>query len=154
MTYEKALREAHEPFISDYKKEFELRLKTALPWLEAPSRWKASKEKVELALNPEFFDGSQFLKQLRARQRDVVAHQLIVKHGWRFDGRSDSGTIYLFSPAGSYVRISDHQLGFADYGTREQFHRGGPDIVLDEIFESPDEAVSYALKRESECRES
>jgi hypothetical protein len=152
--YEKAIREKYSWIRDQYKEEFEFRLKTSLPWLEAPSRWKASKEHVELALNPEFYGSRQFLNRLRARQRDVVAHRLIVKHGWRFEARSDSGTIYLLSPAGSYARISDHQLGFADYGTREQYHRGGPDIVLDEIFDSPDKAVAYALDEERQYRES
>lgn len=63
--------------------------------------------------------------------------------------RSDrSQTIYLMSGGGIRVRLSNHELGWADYGTREQVHHGGPDIVIDDE-DGPLELIDRII---DECR--
>lgn len=52
------------------------------------------------------------------------------REGWTVDHKSDSGSVYVVSPDLKVrLRISDHDLGVADYGSREQFHNG-PELVL------------------------
>jgi len=74
-------------------------------------------------------------RRLMARvQAETIAHHLIRAGEWSLDHRSDSGSIYLrhrHRTTHQRLRLSDHDLGYGDYGTREQIHRGGPDIVFD-----------------------
>ena len=57
----------------------------------------------------------------------------IAKHlkssGLPISASNRSSTRYIGFGAVS-IRVSDHELGVADYGSRIQKHKGGPDIVI------------------------
>lgn len=75
----------------------------------------------------------EWMRSCARRICAIVAHELI-KKGASLSHCSESGSFYLLLPGKSSwderVRISDHQLGWADYGTREQVHCGGREFVL------------------------
>lgn len=43
-----------------------------------------------------------------------------------------------------HIRVSRHHLGRKDYGSVEQVHRGGPDIVLDSTYTTKEE-IAYRV---------
>lgn len=51
--------------------------------------------------------------------------------GLRVSKSPRSATRYISLCYGCEARVSDHELGRADYGSREQHHRGGPEVIVE-----------------------
>lgn len=152
--YESTLRSIYSAIDKKHKEEFEARLKMALPWLIAPSRWRSSRERVELVLNPTYFCRRQFMEQLCSLQVDVIAHALIFKHRWRLDFRSRDGTVYLVSRDGYCVGISDHEVDLGEHHRRHLDCAGFDVLIVKGAFKCPEEAVSYVMMLEAKHKKS
>ena len=106
-------------------------------WTQHPCRWRSARRQAEEMAGLVALDLASpgAFRRLMARvQAETIAHHLIRAGEWSLDHRSDSGSIYLrhrHRTTHQRLRLSDHDLGYGDYGTREQIHRGGPDIVFD-----------------------
>jgi len=71
------------------------------------------------------------LGRTHLQEGDTAAHTLLhAVHagGTTLDYRSASGSTYL-RRGDVVLRLSDHNLGYADHGTREQLHNG-PEIIV------------------------
>jgi hypothetical protein len=107
----------------------------ALKWAEAnaypsqrPSIQKI-RESLERASN---IWGSKDIRAAWFKGARAFAEKRLKQLGWKMEHRSESGSVYYRSPDGEkLLRLSNHDLGFGDYGSRQQVHHG-PEIVLGE----------------------
>lgn len=98
-------------------------------WLTMPCRWK--RDRLGNA----------------AAAAATLAHAVAVAGKMQAESSPSSATRYVWSGTLA-LRVSDHGLGYADYGTRRQSHRG-PEVVL-EPGDSPAAAVQTAIESVAE----
>ena len=133
---QRAISKRREAESAPNNEEQSRRVEIAHAWLNAPCRWQRAKKELRAATycslgqNGITHSRREFREALAATMRDCVSHELH-KRGHRLDYRSASGSTYFWIGE-ARARISDHELGFADYGTRQQIHHDGPDCVFDE----------------------
>jgi len=102
---------------------------------KAPPASRKGMEQVRDALQRE---GTEFFTREDVRRewyKGAAAYfdKTLKRAGWKLDHKSDSGSRYYTHPMEDVrLRVSDHELGYADYGSRKQSHRG-PEVVLDSI---------------------
>ncbi len=104
-------------------------------WLSKPSRGRSVKRDTQNELDW-FLDGWGSRRDLRRATSQLIA-ACAARHmayrprkagRWTEDYQSASGSCYV-RRAEMRLRLSDHDLGYADYGSREQVH-DGPEVIF------------------------
>lgn len=108
-------------------------VRLAAEWLHRPCASRAAKAGVTAQLSyfaAELSTKTDVTQAIARLQTEVVAHFLLHRKHRKFttNYRSASGSLYV-TRDGQRLRLSDHALGMADYGSREQTHRG-PEVVF------------------------
>jgi hypothetical protein len=115
-------------------------------WAGLPCRWRKQRAYCQLLLGSTVWTVREVRGAIARLAVEVTATALL-RRGWGLEHRSSSGTIYLQKSLASdpyliRLRLSDHELGYGDYGTRRQVHRG-PELVFGGT-EAPGDAVDLA----------
>jgi len=128
---EEQQREAEREEFARQRREAEDRRRSEVAqareqWARLPCRWKR--------------DG----RSVKSAAVLTLAHTLAVRGGLKVESSPKSRTKYL--RAGPYValRVSDHELGYSDYGARKQSHRG-PEAIVRDNTTTPHEIIADAI---------
>jgi hypothetical protein len=126
-----------------------------LAWTACTNRWRRQRALCRGLLGSRAWPSATVVREVARLAVEVTATALL-RAGWQMDHRSESGSIYLArvlpEPVGRLrLRISDHALGYADAGTRRQWH-DGPELILDPV-EAPGDLVQWGREALAEWLE-